>query len=254
MDAVTPPRIVGAGHPEQAWQQSPWLAALPVVSSRCLLQGVRRMVVVSPHPDDEVLGCGGLIHAARAAGIDVRLLAVTSGEACYPGHPRWTPDELREIRANELRLALAQLGVAASAITFLDIPDGAVAPNEPALREAIGGHLLPGDHVFCTASWDGHPDHEATGRAARDAARKQQSRLSEFPVWAWHWSDPTRASPPRPGGVRCSLSSAAWQAKQRAMACFVSQREGPGDRQPILPPHVIERFDRYDEVFFHDPR
>jgi LmbE family N-acetylglucosaminyl deacetylase len=245
---------VGAGHAEHAWRQSAWLAALPVVSARGLLQGARRMVVVSPHPDDEVRGCGGLIHAARAAGIDVRLLAVTAGEACYPAHPRWTRDALRRMRASELHLALAQLGVAAEAITLLDIPDGAVAANEGALREAISARLLPGDHVFCTATWDGHPDHEATGRAARDAARQQQSRLSEFPVWAWHWSDPACPSPPRPGGVRCPLHSAARQAKQRAMACFVSQREGPGDRQPILPPHVIERFDRLYEVFFHDPR
>lgn len=252
MDTVAPARINGAGQPESAWQRSPWLGAVPAQSFEDVLKGGRRVVVVSPHPDDEVLGCGGLIYYARQAGIDVRVLAVTSGEACYPNHPRWTPSRLCQMRNDELRLAMAELGVSSTTITSLNFSDGSVGLDESALIQAIAAHLRPKDHVFCTAAWDGHPDHEAVGRASRAAADLQRTQLSEFPIWAWHWSDPNCLVPPRSGAVRCRLSSEAWQAKRRAMACFTSQRVGPGDRDPILSPHVIERFERHEELFFHD--
>lgn len=252
MDTVASVPIEGTGHLEGAWQRSPWLANVPIRMFEGLLNGAGRVIVVSPHPDDEVLGCGGLIHHARQAGIEVRILAVTRGEACYPGHPRWTPARLRAMRVSELRLAAAELGVLSTAITSLDFTDGSVAQAESALIGAVAAQLRPTDHVFCTAAWDGHPDHEAVGRASRAAADLQQTRLSEFPIWAWHWADPMGLMPPRGGAVRYRLGTAAWQAKQRALACFTSQRAGPGDCDPILPAHVIERFERGEELFFHD--
>lgn len=250
MDTLTPPRIEGSGHPERAWRCSRWLAALPVRPFEQLLNGTRRLVIVSPHPDDEVLGCGGLIHHARQQGLPVRLLSVTRGEACYPGHPRWTRDRLGAMRAGELLRAVAELGVAAAAVSSLGLPDGAVADHESTLIGAISAHLERGDHVFCTAAWDGHPDHEATGRAACAAARANGLRVSQFPIWAWHWSDPDSADPPAHGGARHPLDPAAWRAKQRAMDCFTSQTAGPGDIEPILPFHVMERFARHEETFF----
>ncbi|MET0332607.1 MAG: PIG-L family deacetylase [Dyella sp.] len=251
MDAVTPPQIEGRGHPESAWQGSRWLADLPTQPYGKLLNGTRRLVIISPHPDDEVLGCGGLIHHARQAGLQVCLLSVTRGEACYPGHLRWTRDRLGTMRGEELLRAVAELGVAPAAVCPLGFPDGGVADHESSLIDAISTHLAWGDHVFCTAAWDGHPDHEATGRAACAAAGVKGLRVSQFPIWAWHWSDPDHPDPPAPGGARYTLDPTAWRAKQRAMDCFTSQTIGPGDRPPILPAHVMERFARHEETFFH---
>ena len=39
-----------------------------------------RLVIVAPHPDDEVLGCGGLIQQAVAVGADVRVIYLTNGD------------------------------------------------------------------------------------------------------------------------------------------------------------------------------
>ena len=50
--------------------------ALPLASLDALL-GSRGLVVVAPHPDDESLGCGGLIAAARASGRPVHLVVVS---------------------------------------------------------------------------------------------------------------------------------------------------------------------------------
>ncbi|WP_369010244.1 PIG-L family deacetylase, partial [Salmonella enterica] len=57
---------------------------------------------MAPHPDDEVLACGGLMCVATDLGLEVMVVAVTDGEACYPGESWWTPQRLRQARREEL--------------------------------------------------------------------------------------------------------------------------------------------------------
>lgn len=83
--------IEGTGTPEAAWRASPYLSELSRATLLQLMQGGQRLVVVAPHPDDEVLGCGGLIAAARAAGVPVLIIALTDGEQAYPDEPGWHP-------------------------------------------------------------------------------------------------------------------------------------------------------------------
>ncbi|MBE7219294.1 MAG: PIG-L family deacetylase, partial [Caulobacteraceae bacterium] len=52
--------------------------ALPLATPDAVTHG-KPFVVISPHPDDESLGLGGLIAASRAAGVDVRVVVVSDG-------------------------------------------------------------------------------------------------------------------------------------------------------------------------------
>ncbi|MFQ3611471.1 MAG: PIG-L family deacetylase, partial [Fimbriimonadales bacterium] len=40
----------------------------------------QRLLIIAPHPDDEVLGCGGLIAEAVRQGSAVRVVAITAGD------------------------------------------------------------------------------------------------------------------------------------------------------------------------------
>ena len=195
MAAVAPPRIHGAGQCESAWRASPWLATLDERPATQLLQGRRRLVLLSPHPDDETLACGGLLRAASQAGLEILLLAVTDGEACYPGDAAWTPDRLREVRPREVAQALDVLGVRAQ-VQRLGIPDGGVEARSAALKATLRTLLQPGDLVLAPWEQDGHPDHDAVGRAALAAAAQPGMRLLRYPVWAWHWLLPHTTRPP----------------------------------------------------------
>lgn len=239
--------ITGAGTPERTW--AGWGRTFPALS----LQGCRRLVVVAPHPDDEVLGVGGLMAVAVAAGIDVQVVAVTDGGASHPGSPTLTPTQLVAMRPRESEAALGDLGVVRAPVR-VRLPDGAVAGNEQHLAEALEP-LLGGTGTWVLTTWrgDGHPDHEATGRATATACGRAGARLLEHPVWAWHWSHPDDPRVPWGRARSIALPGPVQRAKHAAVARFATQvhplSDHPADAA-VLGPHVLARLLRPHEVVF----
>lgn len=85
MEALISREIFGEGTPELQWQ--PWLAQAPLADDPLsgLLQGCQRVVIVSPHPDDEILATAGIMQHCADSGLPCTVIAVTSGEASHPG-------------------------------------------------------------------------------------------------------------------------------------------------------------------------
>src|SRR5262249_42584028 len=93
------------------------------------------IVVFAPHPDDEVIGCAGVIMQALARGARVKVVAITSGDG-FPAaaagvtHKRvdhLVPDDflaLSRLRQTESRTALELLGGKADDLVVLGYPDG----------------------------------------------------------------------------------------------------------------------------------
>ncbi|WP_069163419.1 PIG-L deacetylase family protein [Nocardia altamirensis] len=241
--------LAARGTPERVW--NPWRHSRPELS----LTGWRHLIVVAPHPDDEVLGVGGLIALARSNNLPVTIVSVTDGEASHPSSRSHSPARIAELRVQESRRAARELDVPAP--IRLGIADSKVADYEAEVTEALGDILAHCGHTgaWCATSWrrDGHPDHEATGRAAAAACAGTATRLLEFPVWMWHWATPEHPVVPSSRARTLSLPRPAVDAKVRAIAQFHSQilpmSADPADR-PILPPHVIDRFTGTTETFF----
>jgi LmbE family N-acetylglucosaminyl deacetylase len=93
------------------------------------------VLVVAPHPDDESLCCGGLIHMAREVGARVAIVWITDGDgsrwdamltdhAVLPGPA--TYQALAHTRTGEARAAAAALGVSSDFLYFLGYPDRGV--------------------------------------------------------------------------------------------------------------------------------
>ncbi len=90
------------------------------------------MLVLAPHPDDEVLGTGGLIQQVAAAEAPIRVVFLTNGDnnewsfAMYRRHPVLLPDAVRAmglVRHDEAIAAARVLGLGPSQLTFLGYPD-----------------------------------------------------------------------------------------------------------------------------------
>lgn len=137
-----------------------------------------RILVVSPHQDDETLGVGGYITAAVKAGAAVEVIFATDGDK----------RGLKATRQTEALKALQTLGVAGTAVKFDNFPDGDLASQtgfEPALKSQIDAFAPT--KVFTTLPEDLHPDHAACGRAVAVIAKAEPGAfVSEFFLIHYH--------------------------------------------------------------------
>lgn len=246
--------IVGQGTSLQQWQGSRRLAELPSIDILDLVPLGSRAVIVAPHPDDEVLGCGGIMQLLAAAGRPLQLISVTDGSASHPGSQRWTVERLSVVRPQESAEALRRLGLPMHSLKWLrgGFTDTQVAAQETELSEFIAGYLHASDVVFTTWREDGHSDHEAVGRASVEAARRVGATCHELPVWTWHWATPEDASVPWERARKILLSPTHIARKRHAAHAFASQLEGDRDvgLGPVLAPYVLDRLLQPFEVVF----
>lgn len=237
-----------AGVPRAHWAELLDGADLPPLD----LAPCSRVLVLAAHPDDESLGAGGLLATCAATGLDAALVVVTDGEGSHPGSPTHDPGALASRRRRELTGAAAALGLPTTAVTFLGLPDGAVADHADEVVAAVVDRVGDGRDCLVVAPYraDGHPDHEAAGRCAAAAAHRTGAVLAEYPIWLWHAGDATDL--PLRSMARFPLSDRARAAKRAAIASHASQVEAlsdqPGD-EVMLTPSVLEHFSGDEELF-----
>ncbi len=247
--------LPAAGHRTGATPERAWAEWLPGRSWRVWAPDPawREVVVCAAHPDDEVLGVGGTIALLASAGVRVHLVAVTDGDASHPGSAVLPPAALARARVAESGRALAALGAGDARTTRLGLPDGTLAAHEPELTGALVAAFDGADAVLTTWTGDGHPDHDAVGRAAVAAGARRGLPVWQYPVWTWHWAAPDDPRVPWDGAHRVALPPAVRAAKQVAIDCFTTQIAplGPDPADAVvLPPEFLAHFTRSHEVLW----
>ncbi len=178
------------------------------------------LLVVAPHPDDESLGCGGLIACAAAAGREVTVAVLTDGAASHPNSRAFPPQRLAQVRRAEIDEAVAQLGDGRVRVEAFGAADGRL---EAAEGEA--GRWLEGLGAFAAVftSWaaDPHPDHKAAFRIAAHQAAAWGAPVFAYPIWGLTLEDDADVGLTSPC-VRLDVG-AALERKQAAIAAHRSQ-------------------------------
>lgn len=125
-----------------------------------------KVLVIAPHPDDDILGVGGTIHKRSCRGDDVHVCIVTKG--CPPRFE----ESLVEAGRKEEREAAKYLG--AKSVTFIDYK-AAMLDSEPIvnLNDTLTGVVLSvqPDDVYIPFYGDVHKDHKIVADAAMVAVR-----------------------------------------------------------------------------------
>jgi LmbE family N-acetylglucosaminyl deacetylase len=216
-----------------------------------ILQG-RRALILSPHPDDESLGCGGFIAASCAAGLAPVVAFLTDGAASHPGSASHPPRQLAGLRRAEARAALRILGVPAEHIMFMDFADAAM-PDSGADFEAAAAMLVriarALDCGLVLGPWVGDPhcDHVAGAKLGARVAALSGLANYNYVVWGWLHPGETTAD----CGVR--LDVAAWQSrKQAAIRAHRSQHGEIVQDSPngfAIPPALMAAAAARHEVF-----
>lgn len=247
--------------------------AWPAVASvdALVASGPGGVLILAPHPDDESIGCGGLIAECVAQGRPVRVVVLTDGAASHPGSAGFPPPRLAALREEETRAAVAELGLDPGRdLAFLGQPDAALPARGPGFEAAVAAVLRSAEDgpapaaVLTTWGHDPHTDHQAAHAIGAAVARALPSRprLFAYPVWGWAFAHPISGfpTPPEPDlseplrGVRLATDRHL-AAKRRAVAAHRSQTTGLIADDPAgfrLPPEFLALAFRPFELFLEE--
>ena len=192
----------------------------------CELLPYRRVLVLAPHPDDEVFGCGGSLALLLQAGASLLVLILTDGAAGgvldlaeTSGHDK--AQGLAALRIEESRKAALALGMNPSALDpslqALGFPDGQLSAVQAASEAVLARWLsFQPDAVFAPAPTEAHPDHQAAAAIATHCLQIAQQQNLPSDLLFYEVGQPLRPN--------CLVDiSKVMQRKLEAMRCFKTQ-------------------------------
>jgi LmbE family N-acetylglucosaminyl deacetylase len=147
-----------------------------------------RVLIIAPHPDDDVISAGGLIQRTLAEGGEIRVLFLTNGES----NPWPQRAQLRKwritasdregwaaVRATEAVAGLQLLGAPGGCAHFLRFPDQQLSSmarrGDDEVRTAIADHAkdFQPSIAIVPSFFDFHSDHRAAAYFAHRAIDPQ---------------------------------------------------------------------------------
>lgn len=231
----------------------------------------RRILILAPHPDDEVVACGIAARRARFAGAKIFALYLTTGVPPRDALWRWQRGgyDGRVARRRGEALAVAEF-LGFEPVEFLEIPSRQLLPHLDAAASAFGRALraTSATELWVPAFEGAHQDHDA----ANALAARQRGRL---PVWefaAYNYADDktrsNRFADARGGVIELHLDRDEAALKRQVLAIYASERgnlahiRGAEEAYRPLPrheyaapPHPGTLFrDRFHWVPFRHPR
>ena len=247
--------IEGNGTSQEAWKNWSGLHELPRFDMAKSFAPHQRVCIFAPHPDDEILGCGGLLQQLAENGNSIVLIHVTNGTQSHPNSQVYSQEKLNIIRPQESSKALEVLGIAHQVTTIaLNLIDGSVFTQQDQFHQKLSTIIQPDDILITTFIHDGHPDHEATGQVVASFAKQHHLACYQVLIWAWHWAKPADSRIPWHCAMRVDLTAEQLQRKIEAITCFESQvtADDSTGNPPILSAQTIARISQPWEVYLYE--
>lgn len=145
-----------------------------------------KVVIISPHPDDEVFGCGGLIVELIERGYEIDVIFLSKGEAL--GIDADSKKRMIEERRKLTYSALGYLGIKIDHIHYLDFRDGEIRKTNKIevkrLRNLIN-ELNP-NAIFYPHPFEGSPDHNHASMICDEITKNVNCKRYYYCVWLWH--------------------------------------------------------------------
>lgn len=170
------------------------LRIFPLISRRQRIKCVnefnsyRNVLILAPHPDDEVFGCGGLIARLTAEGRAPYVAVLTGGGASHQNCCDVAEEEIIAARRKLTRKAMAELGLPAENLFDLDYPDGDIGGTHPAQEARLHKIIdeIKPETILVPHHGEGWPDHLAVRKLGLKLAPKQ-TKVYEYCVWMWYY-------------------------------------------------------------------
>lgn len=182
---------------------------IPYTATTTLPQG--EVLILAPHPDDEVFGCGGAIMQHIAQNQVVYVAILTDGQAAMPYQHQTYRESFVSQRQQESLQAAKILGYGQP--IFFDISDRTLCRSESLLNKLIDLMMSKQiQYVYAPSFFEIHPDHIALAHIAIELTQHFENiQLIMYEVGV----------PLMPN--RLLDITPFWERKKAAMACFNSQ-------------------------------
>jgi LmbE family N-acetylglucosaminyl deacetylase len=215
--------------------------------------------VVAPHPDDEVLGCGGMIGETLRHGGQVHVIMLTGGERSHESCCNVDKKAVRQARRESAVKAGNCLSLGKGNLVFLDWGDGQISQadaRESGRRvEELAGRIarLRPEAVFAPHPFEGWPDHVAAERITRAAIERSaiDCRLFHYCVWFWFSMPLRRALKINWRKARLLDITDIYEKKLAAMDAYLKPCAPCGNPwSGVLPREFVRAFRWKKELFF----
>jgi LmbE family N-acetylglucosaminyl deacetylase len=225
----------------------------PFIAIDTLIPG-HGVLVISPHPDDETLGCGQALSAAAHAGHGVGIVLMTQGEGSHPNSSAYPGEALKKLRVAEFMGALNDLvphgGIDVLQLNLPDAGDENSDISDSVVSMIVDLALrIRASCVWTTWRGDPHCDHVL----ASALAAKVSSRLN-VPLWSYLvWGRFGQRDVP--AGLFRFADDQAARRKIKAMSHYKSQLTSLIEDDPEgfrMPDQLVAHFASHPELFARD--
>lgn len=204
------------------------------------------IVIIAPHPDDEIMGCGGLIQRLTSQGKEIHVVIMTGGEGSHKGCCHISPEQLSSKRRKLAEYIDSGLGI--KHIHFLHYPDGGISQQHHETN--VLQSLLDQVHPSCAfvPHWgEGWPDHVHAAEIVKSLL-PSQVEIYEYCVWLWYYNvwrlDWKHARVLR-------MSPQEHQKKKQAINDYVTPKAPCGKPwSGVLPKLLLHAVSSQNELFF----
>jgi N-acetylglucosamine malate deacetylase 1 len=144
---------------------------------------MKKVLVVSAHPDDMEIGMGGTVAKLSASGCSIVSVVMTDGRRS-PNPLSLSPEEMAEVRSEETKRAAKILGV--NQTIFFDLESIATPELSDTARRKLSeviNSVMPEEIFTLHPELDRHPTHRLAGKISIDAIK--QSHLRNPFIWAY---------------------------------------------------------------------
>lgn len=145
-------------------------------------------IIIAPHPDDEVFGCGGLIARLVSEDHNPHVIVLTGGGGSHRGCCSTSESDIISARRKLTHKAMSALGLPESNIHELDFSDGHISEGNAAEKkklESLISEINP-DVILVPHHGEGWSDHLAALNLGIELAG-EDTEVYEYCVWMWYY-------------------------------------------------------------------
>lgn len=148
-----------------------------------------KILIVAPHPDDEIIGCAGLMSRFAKSG-NVYLAVLSGGENSHATHCNMDKSALMNARRNLTIEAAETIELPKENICFFNYPDGKISYDceETQRLKSLIEELGPVS-IFVPHLGEGWSDHINTNKIVNEITKKNTAiHIYEYCVWFWYYN------------------------------------------------------------------